>query len=137
MSRNLATHIDSREAVAARLKALRTEAGLSMKQMAALVGCVPGYLSRIEKGLRIPSLQMFEVFARVLNETGRVSTTAQFLACGQRGVPTLTEATEAELRGELTRRAHLTLNGGYPVRLSEPAGVSFVHPAAPNEGGTS
>jgi transcriptional regulator with XRE-family HTH domain len=138
MSRNLNTHVDSKEGVSIRLRELRTTAGLSMKQMASLAGVTPGFISRLEKALRVPSLQMLELFAGVLNATGNVNTTAAFLARGERGVPTLTEATEAELRAELARRVHATPS--VPIRLIGAADVSFpgrVYPTAPIEGGTS
>jgi tetratricopeptide (TPR) repeat protein len=91
------THVDDALAVGLRIREARESAGISQRQL-AFPGCSPAYLSRIEKGERVPSLQ-------VLREIGRrLGVGADFLATGSDGVedadPLL--AAEAALRvGEL------------------------------------
>jgi tetratricopeptide (TPR) repeat protein len=75
MPRQKSTHIDDPAAVGERLKAARIRTGLSQRQLAFL-GCSPAYISRIESGDRIPSLQ-------ILRELGRrLGVSADFLATG-------------------------------------------------------
>jgi tetratricopeptide (TPR) repeat protein len=66
MPRITGRHIDSPAAVGRRLSAARAEAGLSQRQLAHRVACSPAYLSRIEAGARIPSLQLLRAFAEEL-----------------------------------------------------------------------
>jgi tetratricopeptide (TPR) repeat protein len=75
MPRQKSTHVDSAEAVGARLKEARERAGLSQRQL-SFPGCSPAYISRIESGDRIPSLQLLRELGRKL----RVS--EDFLATG-------------------------------------------------------
>jgi tetratricopeptide (TPR) repeat protein len=65
MPRGPATHVDAPAKVGERLKAARLAAGLSQRQL-AFHGCGPAYISRIEAGLRVPSLQVIHEFARRL-----------------------------------------------------------------------
>jgi len=51
------SHVDSAEAVGRRLKEARLEAGLSQRQL-AFPGCSAAYISRLEAGERVPSLQL-------------------------------------------------------------------------------
>ena len=62
MPRSLTTHIDSPKAVGARLRAARDRAALSQRQL-AFPGCTAAYISRIEAGARVPSLQMINQLA--------------------------------------------------------------------------
>jgi tetratricopeptide (TPR) repeat protein len=80
MPRQKSTHVDSPEAVGRRLKAAREDAGLSQRQL-AFPGCSPAYISRIESGDRIPSLQLL----RVLGE--RLDVSEDYLATGAQHVP--------------------------------------------------
>lgn len=80
MPRQKSTHVDSPEAVGRRLKAAREDAGLSQRQLSFL-GCSPAYISRIESGDRIPSLQLL----RVLGE--RLDVSEDYLATGVHGGP--------------------------------------------------
>lgn len=76
MPRQKSTHVDDPIAVGKRLKEARERAGLSQRQL-AFSGCSPAYISRIESGDRIPSLQL-------LRELGsRLRVSEDFLATGQ------------------------------------------------------
>jgi tetratricopeptide (TPR) repeat protein len=67
--------VDDPAAVGKRLKDAREAAGLSQRQL-SFQGCSPAYVSRIEAGQRIPSLQL-------LRELGkRVGVSADYLATG-------------------------------------------------------
>jgi transcriptional regulator with XRE-family HTH domain len=83
MSRHLATHVDSAHALGGRLRDLREEAGLSQRQLAFRTGCTPSFVSRLEKGERIPSLQYLDGCAAALNATKLVSTSSAYLARGE------------------------------------------------------
>jgi transcriptional regulator with XRE-family HTH domain len=61
--------------VGSRLKAAREAAGLSQRQL-AFPGCTSAYISRIEHGARVPSLQLICELAR------RVGLTENELAWG-------------------------------------------------------
>ena len=75
MPRLKSTHVDDPAAVGRRLKEARQRAGLSQRQL-AFTGCTPAYISRIEAGDRIPSLQL-------LKELGaRLGVSASYLATG-------------------------------------------------------
>jgi tetratricopeptide (TPR) repeat protein len=75
MPRQKSTHVDSPQAVGDRLKAARVRAGLSQRQL-AFPGCSPAYISRIESGDRIPSLQLLRELGR------RLGVTEDYLATG-------------------------------------------------------
>lgn len=68
MPRRSATHVDSAAAVGARLKAAREAAGLSQRRL-AFPGCTAAYISRIEAGERVPSLQLLHELAARLGVT--------------------------------------------------------------------
>ncbi len=75
MPRQKSTHVDSPAAVGERLKEARERAGLSQRQL-SFSGCSPAYISRIESGDRIPSLQL-------LRELGqRLGVSEDYLATG-------------------------------------------------------
>ena len=75
MPRQKSQHVDSPKAVGERLKAAREAAGLSQRQL-AFSGCSPAYISRIEAGDRIPSLQLLRELGR------RLDVSEDFLATG-------------------------------------------------------
>lgn len=75
MPRSLTTHIDSPRELGIRLKAARERSGLSQRQL-AFPGCTAAYISRLEAGARVPSLQMVNQLAIRLEVTG------QWLATG-------------------------------------------------------
>ncbi len=75
MPRQKSTHVDDPKAVGERLRAAREAAGLSQRQL-AFSGCSPAYISRIEAGDRIPSLQLLREMGR------RLGVTEDYLATG-------------------------------------------------------
>jgi tetratricopeptide (TPR) repeat protein len=75
MPRQKSTHVDDPKAVGTRLRAAREAAGLSQRQL-AFPGCSPAYISRIESGDRIPSLQLLRELGR------RLGVSEDFLATG-------------------------------------------------------
>jgi transcriptional regulator with XRE-family HTH domain len=86
MPRSLTTHIDSPKEVGLRLKSARERAGLSQRQL-SFPGCTAAYISRLEAGARVPSLQMINQLALRLDVSG------QWLATGVEAA----EADPAEL----------------------------------------
>ena len=76
MPRQKSTHVDDPRAVGERLKQARVAAGLSQRQL-AFSGCSPAYISRIEAGDRIPSLQLLRELGR------RLGVSEDFLATGE------------------------------------------------------
>jgi tetratricopeptide (TPR) repeat protein len=68
MPRQKSTHVDNPAAVGERLKNARERAGLSQRQL-SFPGCSPAYISRIESGDRIPSLQLLRELGRKLGVT--------------------------------------------------------------------
>jgi transcriptional regulator with XRE-family HTH domain len=126
MPRSLTTHIDSAREVGRRLKEARTKAGLSQRQL-AFPGCTAAYISRLEAGARIPSLQMVNQLAVRLDVTG------SWLATGVDAVAAepadLIEAEVALRLGELETaealyRAHV--DPGDPTRATALAGLGQV-----------
>ena len=65
MPRRKSTHVDDPVAVGRRLRQARQQAGLSQRQL-SFEGCSPAYISRIEAGERIPSLQLLREMGRKL-----------------------------------------------------------------------
>ena len=65
MPRRPSTHVDDPKLVGERLRAAREKAGLSQGKL-AFEGCTTAYISRIEAGTRIPSLQILTELARRL-----------------------------------------------------------------------
>ncbi len=83
------SHVDDAAAVGRRLKEARLAAGLSQRQL-SFPGCSAAYISRLEAGDRVPSLQLLRKLAAKLNAD------EQYLATGVAGVeqppPELVEA---------------------------------------------
>jgi tetratricopeptide (TPR) repeat protein len=126
MPRSLTNHIDSPREVGIRLKTSRERAGFSQRQL-AFPGCTAAYISRLEAGARVPSLQMVNQLAARLEVSG------QWLATGVE--PTSAEPSElleAEVAlrlGEIEEaerhyQAHLQL--GDPARGSALAGLGQI-----------
>ena len=65
MPRRKSTHVDDPAEVGRRLRDARERAGLSQRQL-SFDGCSPAYISRIEAGERIPSLQLLREMGRRL-----------------------------------------------------------------------
>lgn len=77
MPRQKSTHVDDPKEVGRRLREARVRAGLSQRDL-SFPGCSPAYISRIEAGDRIPSLQL-------LREMGqRLGVSEDYLATGVR-----------------------------------------------------
>lgn len=112
MPRRPSTHIDDPAAVGARIRAARQDAGLKQREL-TFEGCTAAYLSRVEAGQRIPSLQILTRLAE------RLGTSADFLATGKHPEPD--PLFEAELAGrtgeiDLARRLYLEAKtSGTPV----------------------
>jgi len=62
MPRQKSDHVDSAAALAERLRIARERVGISQRQLALGI-CTPAYVSRLEKGERIPSLQLLRQLA--------------------------------------------------------------------------
>lgn len=63
-----AFHVDDPVAVGRRIRTLRQKLGLSLRQIAG-PGCSPGYLSRVERGQRVPSVSVMVDLADKLGVT--------------------------------------------------------------------
>jgi tetratricopeptide (TPR) repeat protein len=74
--RRPSTHVDDPIAVGGRLRQARQAAGLTQRQL-SFEGCTAAYVSRIEAGARVPSLQILREFAK------RLGVSADYLATGQ------------------------------------------------------
>ena len=90
---------DDRVRVGQRLRAAREAAGLTQRDLAT-TDCTPAYISRIEKGERVPSLQLMREFA------ARLGVSDDYIAYGSGGRSrsgfTLAEARVALRLGELS-----------------------------------
>lgn len=124
--RSLTTHIDSPKAVGQRLHEARLRAGLSQRQL-SFPGCTAAYISRIEAGARVPSLQMINHLAARLGVTG------QWLATGVEAaavVPADLIDAEVALRlGEVDEAEKLFkghLSDGDPDRPTALAGLGQI-----------
>jgi tetratricopeptide (TPR) repeat protein len=80
MPRQKSTHVDNPLEVGRRLREARERSGLSQRQL-AFPGCSPAYISRIESGDRIPSLQLLRELGR------RLDVTEDYLATGEQTAP--------------------------------------------------
>src|SRR5689334_3908195 len=80
MPRQKSTHVDDPVAVGVRLREARERAGVSQRQL-SFPGCSPAYISRVESGQRIPSLQLLRELGR------RLGVTADYLATGEEERP--------------------------------------------------
>jgi tetratricopeptide (TPR) repeat protein len=101
--RRKSTHVDSPGEVGRRLKGARERAGLSQRQL-SFPGCSPAYISRIEAGDRIPSLQLLREMGR------RLGVSEDYLATGRERHEEAVKLVDAELAlrlGELDLAAQL------------------------------
>jgi tetratricopeptide (TPR) repeat protein len=91
MPRRPSRHVDDPAAVGKRLREARCAAGLTQRDL-SFEGCTAAYVSRIEAGARVPSLQ-------ILREIGsRLGVSADYLATGtSAGEDISAELLEAEL----------------------------------------
>jgi tetratricopeptide (TPR) repeat protein len=91
MPRRPSTHVDDPHAVGRRLREARHAASLTQRQL-SFEGCTAAYVSRIEAGARVPSLQILHEFAK------RLDVSPEYLATGQDGGKQLSsELLEAEV----------------------------------------
>jgi tetratricopeptide (TPR) repeat protein len=88
--RRKSTHVDSPAEVGRRLKEARERAGLSQRQL-SFPGCSPAYISRIEAGDRIPSLQLLREMGR------RLGVSEDYLATGRERHEDAVKLVDAEL----------------------------------------
>jgi len=77
MRRQKTAHVDDPVAVGARLRAARTRAKLTLREL-SFAGCSPTYLSHLERGERTASLQVLVALA------DRLSVPVEWLARGTR-----------------------------------------------------
>ena len=84
------THVDDPAAVGRRLRDARTSAGLTQRAL-AFPGCTAAYISRIEDGQRVPSLQLLRELGR------RLGTSADFLATGSSQQSEISLLVDAEI----------------------------------------
>ncbi len=95
MPRRPSTHVDDPVALGERLRQARLDAVLTQREL-AFEGCTAAYISRIEAGARVPSLQIIHEFAR------RLGVTPEFLATGRpAGSDLSAELLEAEVALQL------------------------------------
>jgi transcriptional regulator with XRE-family HTH domain len=107
------SHVDDPAAVGRRLKEARIEAGLSQRQL-SFPGCSAAYISRLEAGDRVPSLQLLRKLSQKLNAD------EEYLATGVARIeqlpPEVVEATVAH-------RLNGDWNGGSPKQDRPPGGL--------------
>ena len=95
MPRRPSSHVDDPAAVGRRLRQAREAAGLTQREL-SFEGCTAAYVSRIEAGARVPSLQILREFGK------RLGVSADYLATGSEGVGDLSsDLLEAELSLQL------------------------------------
>ena len=90
MPKTKSTHVDDPAAVGRRLRAAREQAGLSQRAL-AFPGCTSAYISRIEDGQRIPSLQLLRELGR------RLGVSADYLATGEEQAAEASPLVDAEI----------------------------------------
>jgi tetratricopeptide (TPR) repeat protein len=76
MPRRPSNHVDDPAAVGRRVREARRAAGVTQREL-SFDGCTAAYVSRIEAGARVPSLQILHEFAK------RLGVTPEYLATGQ------------------------------------------------------
>lgn len=90
MSKKRWRHVDSPQAVGRRLKEARTAAGMSQREL-SFPGCTAVYICRIERGDRVPSLQLLRELAR------RLGVDEDYLATGTKHVDEVDGLVEADV----------------------------------------
>src|SRR3954451_12614304 len=94
MPRRPSSHVDDPAAVGRRLREAREAAGLTQREL-SFDGCTAAYVSRIEAGARVPSLQILREFGK------RLGVSADFLATGS---PDGTDLSSQFLEAEVALR---------------------------------
>src|SRR5436305_3521370 len=120
MPRRPSTHVDDPVAVGQRLRKAREAAGLTQRDL-SFEGCTAAYVTRVEAGARVPSLQILHEFAR------RLDVRPEYLATGadESNDPSsdLLEAEVALRLGDEERAAELYQAAS--VDASSPAGLAL------------
>jgi tetratricopeptide (TPR) repeat protein len=126
MPRSLTTHIDSPSQLGLRLREARERSGMSQRQL-AFAGCTAAYISRLEAGARVPSLQMVNELAQ------RLGVSSQWLSTGVEATfaePTDLLEAEVALRigdiDEAERLYRARLQPGDPCRAAAIAGLGQI-----------
>jgi len=92
------SHVDDPVAVGRRLRDARNAAGLSQRKL-SFPGCSAAYISRLEAGERVPSLQLLRKLAQKLNAD------EQYLATGVERIEQMPpELVDAEVERRLAGR---------------------------------
>lgn len=104
------SHVDDPVSVGRRLKDARVAAGLSQRQL-SFPGCSAAYISRLEAGDRVPSLQLLRKIA------AKLGADEQFLATGVARVEqdppeAVAEEVERRLAGDARARSEARPAGG-------------------------
>jgi transcriptional regulator with XRE-family HTH domain len=103
------SHVDDPAAVGRRLKEARLAAGLSQRQL-SFPGCSAAYISRLEAGDRVPSLQLLRKIAAKLNAD------EQYLATG---VARIEQDPPEVVAEEVERRLSGAPRNGDPARPAD------------------
>ena len=119
------SHVDDPGEVGRRLREARIQAGLSQRQL-SFPGCSAAYISRLEAGDRVPSLQLLRKLAKKLDAD------EQYLATGEERIeqmsPELVEAeVERRLNGASNRTPEPTRPDGSLHDPAERARVLWEH----------
>lgn len=114
------SHVDDPAAVGRRLKDARISAGLSQRQL-SFPGCSAAYISRLEAGDRVPSLQLLRKLAAKLNADD------QYLATGVERIEQISpELVEEEVERRLAGGAREPEEGRPSGGLEDPAARAHV-----------
>jgi transcriptional regulator with XRE-family HTH domain len=109
------SHVDDPAAVGRRLRDARAKAGLSQRQL-SFPGCSAAYISRLEAGDRVPSLQLLRKLAV------RLGADEQFLATGVERIEQIApEQVEEEIEHRLAGLAGENGDLRPPGGLDDPA----------------
>jgi tetratricopeptide (TPR) repeat protein len=112
MPRRKSTHVDDPVEVGRRLREARERAGLSQRQL-SFPGCSPAYISRIEAGDRIPSLQLLREMGR------RLGVSEDYLATGTERHDENAVLVEAEINLRLDEREEAAKLYGEALRQAK------------------
>lgn len=129
MPRSASTHVDDPKSVGRRLREAREAAGISQRKL-AFPGCTSAYISRIEAGQRIPSLQLIHEFGR------RLRVSPEWLATGVEGDAPTAELLDAEVAlrlGELDE-ARTVYEQRLQVEPSDPVALAGLGALSLREG---
>jgi tetratricopeptide (TPR) repeat protein len=129
MARQATDHVDTATAVGTRLRTARRAAGLRQADL-TFPGCTTGYISRIENGERVPSLQVIRRLA------ARLGLSEAWLARGTTELDPERELVDAELHLRFDElecaetRYRALLSGDHPPSVRARAEAGLGHLAA-------